>query len=75
MSELGLEYKLVANFLKSPKVSRSDLDTLQLKKEMSEKTWQYAKRQMTWFNRDKKTIWLSPKISLIEKEVKRFLKK
>ena len=76
MSEIGLEYKLVANFLRShlgKKVSRTGLDTLQLKKEMAQKTWQYTKRQMTWFKKDKNIVWLSSKISLAEKEVKRFL--
>ncbi len=76
MGEIGLEYKIVAGFLKShpkEKVSKAAFDTLQLKKEMSEKTWAYAKRQMTWFKRDKNTIWLLPKIGLVEKEVKKFL--
>jgi len=76
MSELGLEYKIVANFLRGPlrkKVSRVPLDISGLKKEMSEKTWQYAKRQITWFKRDENIIWLPPKINLIEKEVKKFL--
>ncbi len=81
MSELGLEYKIVANFLREPlrkKVSRVPLDTLQLKKEMVKKmqieTWQYAKRQIVWFKRDKNIIWFPAKINLIEKEIKKFLK-
>ncbi|KKU50315.1 MAG: tRNA dimethylallyltransferase [Parcubacteria group bacterium GW2011_GWA1_47_10] len=83
MSEIGLEYKLVANFLKSNKVSKAPFDTLQLKKKMGEKTWQYAKRQMTWFKRDKNIRWFTPskvkgalpsQISKIEKEVRKFLK-
>ena len=64
MTEIGLEYKLVANFLRChlrKKVSRTFLDIKQLKKEMSEKTWQYAKRQMTWFKRDKNIVWITPK--------------
>lgn len=84
MSELGLEYKIVSNFLRSPlrsKVSKAPFDTLQLKKEMAEKTWQYAKRQKTWFKKDKNIVWftlnevegIEPKISLIEKEVRKFL--
>jgi len=76
MSELGLEYKIVANFLRGPlrkKVSRFNLDMFSLKKEMAEKTWQYAKRQKTWFKKDKSIVWLEPKISLISKEIKKFL--
>jgi len=84
MSELGLEYKLVANFLRGPlrkKVSRFNLDMFSLKKEMAEKTWQYAKRQTTWFKRDKNIKWftineaekITTKINLIEKEIEKFL--
>ena len=84
MSELGLEYKLVANFLRGPlrkKMSRFNLDMFSLKKEMAEKTWQYAKRQTTWFKRDKNTKWftinksenITTKINLIEKEIEKFL--
>ncbi|OHA97798.1 MAG: tRNA (adenosine(37)-N6)-dimethylallyltransferase MiaA [Candidatus Zambryskibacteria bacterium RIFCSPHIGHO2_12_FULL_38_34] len=69
MSEIGLEYKIVSLFLQN-KLSKEEMI-----KRMQIETHQYAKRQMTWFKRDKNTIWLPPKISLIEKEVKRFLKK
>ncbi len=68
MFEIGLEYKLVAWYL-----SKGIFDTSQLKKIMAEKTWQYAKRQMTWFRRDKNIVWFTPKTSLIQKEVKNFL--
>lgn len=74
MREIGLEYKLVAEYYTTRKKPKGTLDILQLKKKMSEKTWQYAKRQMTWFKKDKKIVWFSSKIGLIEKEVKRFLK-
>ncbi len=73
MSEIGLEYKMVAEYYTTQKKPKAAFDTSQLKKKMAEKTWQYAKRQMTWFKRDKNIIWLPPKISLIQKEVKRFL--
>jgi tRNA dimethylallyltransferase len=70
MGEIGLEYKLVAEYL----MSKSDFDTSQLKKKMSEKTWQYAKRQITWFKRDKKINWFgSEEITKIENCVKNFL--
>jgi len=32
---------------------------------MQKETWQYAKRQMTWFKKDKNIVWLPPKISAI----------
>jgi tRNA dimethylallyltransferase len=67
MAEIGLEYRLVAEYL-----SKGTFDTSQLKKKMSEKTWQYAKRQITWFKKDKNTVWLPPKISFLEKKVRKF---
>ncbi len=78
MSEIGLEYKIIDEFLKTPPFPpleqgrKNQIQTL--KKKMAEKTWQYAKRQMVWFKRDKNIIWLPPKIKTIEKEVGKFLK-
>ncbi|OGI60502.1 tRNA (adenosine(37)-N6)-dimethylallyltransferase MiaA [Candidatus Nomurabacteria bacterium RIFCSPHIGHO2_01_FULL_37_25] len=52
--ELGFDQKYIALFLQG-KISN---------KEMLEKlfksNWQYAKRQMTWFKRDKEIKWFSP---------------
>jgi tRNA dimethylallyltransferase len=75
MSEIGLEYKIVSQFLQN-KISKQEMI-----ERMQIETRQYAKRQITWFKRDKNIIWftrskvegLSPKISLVGKEVKRFL--
>jgi tRNA A37 N6-isopentenylltransferase MiaA len=76
MRELGLEYGALADFLDN-KISKEEMIE-RLKKEI----WHYAKRQMTWFKKparlshsgeDKNTIWLSPKISSIEKEANKFL--
>ncbi len=68
MRELGLEYSRLADFLEG-KIT---------KKEMTEKLeteiYQYAKRQITYFKPDKSIVWISPQISKIEKEVKKFLK-
>ncbi|MEJ0002097.1 MAG: tRNA (adenosine(37)-N6)-dimethylallyltransferase MiaA [bacterium] len=55
MEELGLEYRHMALYLQK-KISKQEmiagLETAIL---------QYAKRQMTWFKRDKKITWYSPK--------------
>lgn len=55
MKELGLEYRFLALYLQD-KIT---------KKEMIEKIYQenikYSKRQETWFKRDKRIIWLTPK--------------
>ena len=37
---------------------------------MLHENWQYAKRQMTWFKRDKKIKWISK-----EKQTEKFIKK
>jgi tRNA dimethylallyltransferase len=51
MEELGLEYKYMALHLQD-KISRKEM----LEKLNSE-IYKYAKRQMTWFKRDKKIKW------------------
>lgn len=51
--ELGLEYRFLADFLQK----------MAVKKEMMEKLayaiWHYAKRQMTWWRRNKKIQWVT----------------
>ena len=73
MKEIGLEYKLVAQYLSMSRTRPDTFELKNLKKEMAEKTWQYARRQMTWFKKDQKIVWLEPKINLIEKQIKKFL--
>lgn len=55
MNDLGLEYRYGALYLQG-KIN---------KEEMIEKLhieiWHYAKRQKTWFKRDKSTIWTDPR--------------
>lgn len=75
MSEIGLEYRLVAKYLKK-EISREEMIN-----KMQIETYQYAKRQITWFKKDKNIVWftpskiegLPPKIGLVEKEVRKFL--
>lgn len=57
MGEIGLEYKIVSLFLQN-KFSKAEMI-----ERMQTETYQYAKRQMTWFKKDKNVIWLQPKIS------------
>lgn len=59
MAEIGLEYKIVSLFLQN-KISKSEMI-----RQMQTETWHYAKRQMTWFKRNKNIIWIPPKISAI----------
>lgn len=65
--ELGFEYKYPALFLQK-KINKEEM----LQK-MIHENWQYAKRQMTWFKRDKRIFWVS-KENQAEKLIKRFLK-
>lgn len=51
MRDLGLEYRLLADFLKG----RMNLEGL--REEMKIKTHQYAKRQQTWFKKETDVIW------------------
>lgn len=54
MEELGLEYRYIAQFLQK-KISKEEmLGTLE------KEIWQYAKRQMTWFKRNKEIHWMDP---------------
>jgi tRNA dimethylallyltransferase len=68
MEKIGLEYRWISRFLQE-KFSPE---------EMKEKLYfdiiHYAKRQMTWFRKNKEIIWLK-NYEDIEKETKNFLKK
>ena len=55
MEELGLEYRYMARHLQG-KISEGEM-AVQLETEI----WHYAKRQMTWFKRDKRIKWFDPK--------------
>jgi len=71
MEELGLEYRYLALYLQS-KITKTEMIEL-----LNTAIWQYAKRQWTWFKRDKRICWfdVSKKSNLkkIEKLVKKFL--
>jgi tRNA dimethylallyltransferase len=54
MHELGLEYRSLARFLEGI-ITRKDLT-----KELTSDIYQYAKRQMTYWRRNKDIIWFTP---------------
>lgn len=54
LESLGLEYRYVANFLRQPKREK----ILFLEHSLGIAIWHYAKRQMTWFKRDKEIRWV-----------------
>ncbi|OHA26107.1 MAG: tRNA (adenosine(37)-N6)-dimethylallyltransferase MiaA [Candidatus Taylorbacteria bacterium RIFCSPHIGHO2_02_FULL_46_13] len=57
MDELGLEYRYLALHLQG-KLTRAEM----LKK-LNTEIWHYAKRQMTWFKRDKRIKWFTDPFS------------
>ncbi len=68
MDELGLEYRYLALFLQK-KISKAEMLT-----KLETEIWHYAKRQLTWFLRDKRIAWFEPKeTKKIEAEVQKFL--
>ena len=54
LNDLGLEYRFISLYLKG------DLSYDDMRAKLLTAIKQYAKRQMTWFKRDKKIIWLKP---------------
>jgi len=68
MNELGLEYRFLALYLQK-KISKEEL-----REKLQAEIWQYAKRQMTWFKRDKRIMWFKPsQFSEISTLAKKFL--
>lgn len=72
MENLGLEYRYVSFYLQG-KLSKEEMV-----KKLYTEIWHFAKRQKTWFKRDKDTIWINPlkkseKIQAL-KTIKKFLK-
>ncbi len=68
MEELGLEYRYISRFLKG-EISKEDMIS-----ELSIKINQYAKRQMTWFKKNKDIHWIKTEKEA-EKLTEKFLNK
>ena len=69
MEQLGLEYRHIALHLQD-KISKAEMiDGLYTD------TWQYAKRQKTWFKRNKNTHWLNPLLKSTNNKTKSLVKK
>ena len=68
MEDLGLEYRYEAEYLQGKSTREQFIEVL------SNKIWQYARRQMTWFRRNGKIKWFTRDQNLkIEKKVRRIL--
>ncbi|QQR65339.1 tRNA (adenosine(37)-N6)-dimethylallyltransferase MiaA [Candidatus Kaiserbacteria bacterium] len=68
MTELGIEYEYIAKYLQNI-ITENEMCAL-----IETKSWQYAKRQMTWLKRDEDIQWFEREESeKIEEMVKAFL--
>ncbi|MBU3964495.1 tRNA (adenosine(37)-N6)-dimethylallyltransferase MiaA [Patescibacteria group bacterium] len=54
LEELGLEYRFVALYL------QNKMDYKEMVEKLQKEIEHYAKRQMTWFKKDKRIIWIHP---------------
>jgi tRNA dimethylallyltransferase len=64
----SLGYKQVLSFI------RGRCDWNRARDDINRETWQYAKRQMTWFRADKSIAWYGPdEMEKIEEDVRKFL--
>ncbi len=69
LEALGLEYRFVARHLQG-KISKPEM-----LKELETAIWHYAKRQMTWWKKNKEIKWFNLKQTIeIKKTVEEFLK-
>lgn len=70
MNALGLEYRYISLLLRNKLTEEEMIAKLDLE------TQHYAKRQMTWFRRNKKIIWLEPNnLNSADERIRLFLKK
>jgi len=72
MNDLGLEYRYVSMYLQG-KLSKEEMI-----EKLNTEIWHFAKRQKSWFKRDKNIAWINPleihEKALALKKVKDFLK-
>lgn len=73
MGDLGLEYRYISQYLQENKENESRPSQMLRRAKMidilNKETWQYAKRQKTWFKRDKNTIWINPLNKIETKDI------
>jgi tRNA dimethylallyltransferase len=67
LEEFGLEYRYLSLYL------RGNISYEQMFEEIIKASLQFAKRQLTWFKRDKRTIWVKNNTEA-KKKIKEFLK-
>jgi len=68
LNDLGLEYRILGEFLDG------EIDLEKMKEKMKIETFQYVKRQRTWFKKNKKINWFKPNdTEKIEEKVRDFI--
>jgi tRNA dimethylallyltransferase len=68
MNELGLEYRYGALYLQGKLTKKEMIEKL------NTEIWHYAKRQKTWFKRDKDIVWVDSEKNKVLKKINNFLK-
>ena len=72
MNDLGLEYRNVSLYLQN-KMTREEMI-----EKLNTEIWHFAKRQNTWFKRDRNILWIDPRKNSeklkVQKEIIKFLK-
>lgn len=72
MYELGLEYRYVSIYL------RGQYKKSEMIEKLNTEIWHFAKRQKTWFKRDKDIVWFDPRKKndrkIVFRKIKEFLK-
>ncbi len=68
LEQFGLEYRFVAQYL------QGKMDFQEMEEQLRQAIHHFAKRQITWFKRNKKIVWIN-NLKETEKEVKKFLNK
>ena len=73
LESFGLEYRYVSFYL------QKKMDKEEMLKKLFQAIWHFAKRQKTWWKKDKEIIWINPSkkkdITMTKKEIETFLKK
>lgn len=66
--EFGLEYRLISEYL------RSKIDRNELERKLEQKIKQYAKRQLSWWKRNKEIHWIDAKKEAVIKIISKWLR-
>jgi len=73
LESFGLEYRYVSFYLQK-KMGKEEMT-----EKLFQAIWHFAKRQKTWWKKDKEIIWINPSkkkdITMTKKEIETFLKK